>query len=145
MLHFAVTGQTITPSDLDYYEDVRNTFDLDNPESAIDFHGTYEAEQEMLRMGREGDIEHFRKHMDKMAFIGTAGKLSNGDNDRQMKNMVQVCITLFSRAAIEGGMLPETAMTLTDYYFQSVEAAGSIAELTKISHSMQEDFCSEGT
>ena len=140
MLHFAVTRQTITTSDLDYYEDVRNTFDLDNPEVTIDFHGTYEAEQEMLRMVREGDIEHFRQHMDKMAFIGTAGKLSIGDNERQMKNMVQVCITLFSRAAIEGGVLPETAMTLTDYYFQSVEATGSIAELTKISHSMQEDF-----
>lgn len=140
MLHFAVTGQKIMSSDLNYYEDVHNTFPQENPEAISDNHGTYEAEQEMLRMVREGDIEHFRQHMEKMAFIGRAGQLSIGDSGRQMKNMVLVCITLFSRAAIEGGLLPETALTLTDYYFQSVEAASSIAELTKISHSMQEDF-----
>lgn len=140
MLHFAVTEQVITSSDLNYYEDVRSTSDKTEPEAFIDNHGTYEAEQEMLRMVREGDIEHFRQHMEKMAFIGNAGKLSNGKIGRQMKNMVLVCITLFSRAAIEGGLLPETALTLTDYYFQSVEACNSIAELSKISHSMQEDF-----
>lgn len=140
MLHFVLTEQVITPSDLNYYEDVRSTSDRTEPEAPIDNHGTYEAEQEMLRMVREGDIEHFKQHMEKMAFIGSAGKLSNGEIGRQTKNMVLVCITLFSRAAIEGGLLPETALTLTDYYFQSVEACNSIAELTKISHSMQEDF-----
>lgn len=140
MLHFVVTEQAITPSDLNYYEDVRSTSDKTELEAPIDNHGTYEAEQEMLRMVREGDIEHFKQHMEKMAFIGSAGKLSNGEIGRQTKNMVLVCITLFSRAAIEGGLLPETALTLTDYYFQSVEACNSIAELTKISHSMQEDF-----
>lgn len=140
MLHFVVTEQAITPSDLNYYEDVRSASDKAEPETPVDNHGTYEAEQEMLRMVREGDIEHFKQHMEKMAFIGSAGKLSNGESGRQMKNMVLVCITLFSRAAIEGGLMPETALTLTDYYFQSVEACNSIAELTKISHSMQEDF-----
>ena len=140
MLHYIATEQAITPSDLDYYEDVRSTYDKADPESSFDNHGTYEAEQEMLRMVREGDIEHFKQHMNKMAFVGNSGKLSNGESGRQMKNMVLVCITLFSRAAIEGGLLPETAMTLTDYYFQSVEACNSISELTKISHSMQEDF-----
>ncbi len=139
MLHFAVTRQTIATSDLNYYEDTCDA-SFNSAGTIVDSHGTYEAEQEMLRIVREGDIEHFKQHMDKMVFVGKPGKLSNGNSSRQMKNLVLVCITLFSRAAIEGGLLPEIAMTLTDYYFQNVEACNSIAELTKISHSMQEDF-----
>lgn len=102
-------------------------------------HGTYEAEQEMLRMVREGDL-NYRAHMNKIAVTGTLGKLSNGDPIRQLKNSILVAITLFSRAAIEGGLDPEISYTLTDYYFQSVESCTDISDLADIMHTMQEDF-----
>ena len=139
MLHYCVWGERISISDMNYWEN-------DQPANSVsgagngDLHGTYEAEQEMLRMVREGNWQSLKGHLDRMSTLGHLGKLSNNDSMRQMQNAVEVCITLFSRAAIEGGLAPEVSYTLTDHYFQRVEACDSIAELTDISMTMQEDF-----
>lgn len=142
MLHFAVTEKQISVSDLTYRDtdykqpatDLTSTSDI---EPII--HGSYEAEQEMLRMVREGDL-NFEKKKQKLSLGGNIGKLSNTNDGRQLKNAVLVCIVLFSRAAIEGGLAPEVSMTLTDHYFQSVEQCTSIQELKDISATMQSDF-----
>jgi len=138
MLHFCIYGEQIQVSDL-HYRHSPKTNGNDHYESVSNLHGTYEAEQEMLRMVREGDL-NYRAHMSKLSMTGNLGKLSNGDPIRQIKNTVLVCITLFSRAAIEGGLSSEIALTLTDHYFQSVEACNSMTELGQISHTMQDDF-----
>ena len=93
----------------------------------------------MVRLVREGNLDYVR-HLDRMTLTGTIGQLSNGDPDRQMKNTVLVCIVLFSRAAIEGGLSPEIALTLTDHYFQSVEACRSLPDLVELTRTMQDDF-----
>lgn len=140
MLHYCITGERIGVSDMNYWDTVSPVGDHSAAKEAPDIHGTYEAEQEMLRIVREGDVGSLKGHMDKMSTIGHLGKLSNDDSMRQMQNAVEVCITLFSRAAIEGGLAPEVSYTLTDHYFQQVEACQSIAELTDVSMMMQEDF-----
>lgn len=138
MLHFCITGQKIAVSDL-HYQKTEQPSQNTSAQELSKVHGTYAAEQEMLRYVREGDMNYLH-HMNKMSMIGNIGKLSNDDSDRQMKNLVLVCITLFSRAAIEGGLAPEISLSLTDYYFQSVEACSSIGELAEINQTMQEDF-----
>lgn len=139
MLHFCVTGEKITVSDLRYCESEQRTPEAYPQRELADAHGTYQDEQEMLRMVREGDL-NYQTHMDRMSVTGHLGKLSNGDPMRQMKNVVLVCITLFSRAAIEGGLTPEVSYSLTDRYFQSVEACATISDLVEIAHTMQADF-----
>ena len=139
MLYFCVTGEKITPSDLRYCESERHPAKAYMQREPEDVHGTYQDEQEMLRMVREGDL-NYRTHMNRMSVTGHLGKLSNGDPLRQMKNAVLVCITLFSRAAIEGGLSPEVSYSLTDRYFQSVEACTTISDLAEIAHTMQADF-----
>lgn len=139
MLHFCITGEKITVSDLRYHESRQQIAGSFSQQDAVDAHGTYKGEQEMLRMVREGDL-NYQAHMNKMSVTGHLGKLSNGDPMRQMKNAVLVCITLFSRAAIEGGLTPEVSYTLTDHYFQSVEACSAIHDLAEIAHTMQADF-----
>ena len=141
MLHYAVTEERISVSDLtyrdsDYKQSVSGT-EVSASEPMV--HGSYEAEQEMLRMVREGDL-NFEKKKQKLSLGGNIGKLSNSNDGRQFKNAVLVCIVLFSRAAIEGGLSPEVSMTLTDHYFQSVESCTSIQELKDISSTMQSDF-----
>lgn len=138
MLHYCITEERIAVNDL-HYRKTEQTLENIPSEEPAKIHGTYAAEQEMLRYVREGDLNYLQ-HMNKMSMVGNMGKLSNNDSNRQMKNLVLVCITLFSRAAIEGGLAPEISLSLTDYYFQSVEACSSIAELSEISHTMQEDF-----
>ena len=142
MLHYTVTEKQISVSDLtyrdtDYKQPVPNLTASSDIEPFI--HGSYEAEQEMLRMVREGDL-NFEKKKQKLSLGGNIGKLSNSNDGRQFKNAVLVCIVLFSRAAIEGGLAPEVSMTLTDHYFQSVEACTSMQELKDISSTMQSDF-----
>ncbi|MBD5093464.1 MAG: helix-turn-helix domain-containing protein [Subdoligranulum sp.] len=139
MLHYCICGERIGVSDMNYWESGQ-AVDSVSDAGTGDLHGTYEAEQEMLRMVREGDWQSLKGHMDRMSTLGTLGKLSNGDVMRQMRNAVEACITLFSRAAIEGGLAPEVSYTLTDHYYQRVEACASIAELTDVSMTMQEDF-----
>lgn len=140
MLHYCISGEQVGVSDMNYWDAVSILNKDAGQKDAPDIHGSYEAEQEMLRIVREGDWQNLKGHMDKMATLGSLGKLSNGDSMRQMQNAVEVCITLFSRAAIEGGLAPEVSYTITDHYFQQVEACHSIAELTDVSLTMQEDF-----
>lgn len=139
MLHFCIYSERISASDLHYRENELTKSMVDAKPKATETHGTYEAELEMLRMVREGNL-NYRSHMDKMVMMGNLGKLSKGDPIRQIKNTLLVCITLFSRAAIEGGLSPETSLTLTDHYFQGVEACSTIPELKELSHTLQEDF-----
>ena len=139
MLHFCVTGQTVSVSDMRYDETGSRTVPA-GPMEQVDAHGTYEAEQEMIRIVREGDIENFRAHMDRLSMTGNMGKLSNDDPLRQMKNAVITCLVLFSRAAMEGGLDPEVSYTLSDHYFQSIEACDSVSALVDIALPMQEDY-----
>lgn len=138
MLHYCVTGERVNVSDL-HYQESEQAPRIRQSSRKADVHGTYELEQEMVRMVREGNLD-IQKHISRLAVTGKLGKLSNGDEMRQLKNSVLVCIVLFSRAAIEGGLSPEISMTLTDHYFQSVEAARTLPELAELATTMQNDF-----
>lgn len=139
MFYYCITGEKITASDLNYQNSEEKIIEKKTNKESSKVHGTYEAEQEMLRIVREGDL-NYKDHMSKISMTGQVGKLSNDDAMRQLKNTVLVCVILFSRAAIEGGLSPEISYTLTDNYFQSIEACTSMSELMDISHTMQADF-----
>lgn len=138
MMHYAITSEKISIYDL-HVSYTRPSPSVDDDQTQ--YHGTYQMEQEILRMIREGDLRLI-DYTGKMSANINVGKLANDDSDslRQVKNTVLVAITLYSRAAIEGGLYPDTAMTLTDRYFQAIEAAGSIQEVGDITMTMQEDF-----
>lgn len=143
MLHRCVIDARIAISDLRFYKKAeepvsaskRGSEPLEQPIA----HGTYRVEQEMLRMVREGDMRLI-EYIEQAALVGNIGKLSNGDPIRQLKNATLVCTTLFSRAAIDGGLEPELSYTLTDRYFQAVEACKTYSEITEITRAMQADF-----
>ena len=140
MLHYLVTGEKLRQSDLRFYGSGELSAISAGEQPVMDTHGTYQAEQEMLRMVREGDLS-LLQYIDRAAVTGTIGQLAkSGDTLRQMKNAVLVSVTLFSRSAIEGGLSPETAYTLCDRYFQSVETAKSLSELTVVAQTMHHDF-----
>ncbi len=139
MLHHCVTGGQVGVNDL-RYDDSKLNRTTPEPEENVSAHGTYEAEREMLRIVREGDIANFRAHMDRISVTGRMGKLSRDDALRQMKNAVITCLVLFSRAAMEGGLDPEVSYTLSDRYFQSIEACRSVPDLMEIALPMQEDY-----
>lgn len=102
-------------------------------------HGTYQAEQKMLQMVRDGNLEVL-EYMNTIGSIGEIGILCTHDALRQMQNSTEVGIILFSRAAIEGGLSPELAYNLTDQYFQAIEGCHSLSDLSSISSTMYRDF-----
>ena len=140
MLHYCVTDKRISVSDMRYDRGRLSATYSREETSRSDAHGTYELEREMVRMVREGDIANYRAQMDRLSTTGAMGKLSNGDPLRQMKNAVITCLVLYSRAAMEGGLDPELSYSLSDRYFQSIEACGSISDLVEIAIPMQEDY-----
>lgn len=73
---------------------------------------------------------------------GTPGILSK-DQLRNSKNMFIAGITLFTRAAIEGGVPEETAYSLSDGYIQTVEECADRDSIEKLSAKAAERFAQE--
>lgn len=136
MLHYCITGEKLRVDEIHFSD---NQVDPHLEEAGEGIHGTYEAEREMLRLVREGDL-NFKKHMQVIAGTGRVGNIGDGQALRQLKNMIIVNITLFSRAAMEGGLPPETAYTLSDRYYQAVEKSSTFPAIVDLNTSMQEDF-----
>ena len=136
MIHYAVTGEKISITDL-HHENYQRPAVPEQNEEDTTYHGTYDAEREMLNMVRNGDRGIF-EYLQNFA-ISNVGTLANIDSEplRQLKN---TSLVLFSRAAIEGGLYPDTALTLTDRYFQAVEACRTLQEIGAVTRMMQEDF-----
>lgn len=140
MIHHCVTGQKVTPGDFRYFSQTKSASPSESKaEKSYTIHGTFQAEQTMLQMVRDGNLE-LLSYIDTIAVTGQVGKLSNGDFMRQMKNTLEVGITLCSRAAIEGGVSPELSYNLCDQYFQAVESCHNLNELASISYTMHRDF-----
>ena len=139
MIHYAITGEKISIIDLHHEDYLRPAIPKQNEEDTT-YHGTYDAEREMLNMVRNGDRGIF-EYLQNFA-ISNVGTLANIDSEplRQLKNTSLAGIVLFSRAAIEGGLYPDTALTLTDRYFQAVEACRTLQEIGAVTRMMQEDF-----
>ncbi len=139
MLHFCLFEETITAGDL-HFREQQTVSDSQTSGASTDYHGTYELERQMVAMVREGDLQ-YKEKTDRLAVTGQIGQLAPAtDLMRQSKNAILVCIVLFSRAAIEGGLPAETALTLADRYFQAIEAADQLSELQAISVALQDDF-----
>lgn len=77
--------------------------------------GIWEAEQNLCRMLEEGSPQY--KEMLKVSSMMSAGmKVDYGDTLRLHKNNTLVLLTICSRASMRGGLSPEIAYNLNDYY-----------------------------
>lgn len=140
MLHFTLTGKNIPSSEFLHMADAP---DAPTPKKVgtqkTPQHGTWAAEQAMMKLIEEGNL-NYRKERDRFNTSGKVGKMSLGDPVRQVKNQIIVLTALCTRAAIRGGLAPDTAYTLSDRYIQNVEACTTIADLAEVGHAMEDDF-----
>lgn len=82
-------------------------------------HNPYDQEVREMNSIRTGDPEQLKKSWAE-DYVGKLGVLSD-DPLRNIKNLGIVLVTLASRAAIEGGVMPETAYSLSDSYIRKLE------------------------
>ena len=136
MLHYCVTGEKLERSDIQYQE--REVAGRQTAPYQRDRHQTYAAEQALMWMVREGNLGY-------QSALDRAGGISHGVQitGKPMEQAVISCAvftSLCARAAIQGGLSPETAYTLGDSYIQSMTQCKSVSELTAINHEMYVDF-----
>lgn len=93
-------------------------------------HNTLKIEQEILRFVRKGDCDALRQWVTSAPAV--RGGVLARDQLRQIKNTFIVTVTLVSRAAIQGGMDPQDALTLSDSSIQKCELLPTPDQVTKL-------------
>lgn len=93
-------------------------------------HNPYDQEVREMSSVRSGDVQRLKKSWAE-DYVGNLGVLAK-DRLRSFKNLAIVLVTLVSRAAIEGGILPEDAFSLSDSYIRKIEELQSPDLVTQV-------------
>lgn len=104
-----------------------------------DRHKVWVAERALLRMVSYGEIDYAEALKNSEA-LSDGVPVRGRDPLRQAKTSAIVFTSLVCRAAIEGGLSPETAYSLGDSYIQAAEDSRDIAELSALALAMYDDF-----
>lgn len=143
MLHYCLTGERISQSELYYQTEGSYAVSIsslsDGEQPPRNHAGVWQAEQQMLKMVEEGNL-NYKRALQNASQLSSGVKIRLGNPLRQAKDSILIFITLCSRAAIRGGLSPETAYTLQDLYTQNLENCKSMTECASVSHTMYEDF-----
>lgn len=136
MLHRCLTGKAITISDF-IYPNLKTTVSEDDV--LQERYGTHIAEQEILRIIEDGNInyEQIKNHY---ALAGNTEQPAYTDYLRQSKNTVIVFCALCARSAIRGGLSSEIAYQLCHQYISMTENAETLAKVNEINRAMFDDY-----
>lgn len=115
---------------LEVFYDLRETNTVHNP---------YSQELREQESIRTGDLEGLYRAFQE-SYTGRIGILSR-DPVRHAKNLAIVLITLASRSAMAGGLLPEVAYTMSDAFIQQVEELSSIGEVSALCRQAEIEYC----
>jgi len=142
MLHYCLTGEHLDVTSLTGTQEEAPTAEQSRTGENKAFRDRYAvwcAERALLHMVRTGDM-NYNSAFTTSTMLSNGVPLENGAPLRQEKNSVIVFCSIVCRAAIEGGLPPEEAYSLGDFYIQSVENANTLDEITAIPTLMYDDF-----
>ena len=148
--HFLNDGETLSLPDITIYHSEQETLQQkvaeevakrslategkDNPMP----HNTLDLEAFMVNAIRRGDVAGLKAFFAKVPAI--RGGVIAENELRQAKNTFIVSSTLFSRAAIQGGMSAEDALTLSDIYIQKCERLTTGEEVINLNYRLIMDY-----
>lgn len=136
MLHCCLTGEKLDACDIV----IQHSIDSAAPPSTHrDRHRTRMAERALLEMVRSGNL-NYRDALSRSLSLSNGVPVQSRDPLRAAKISVTVFASIVCRAAIEGGLSPDSAYALGDSYIQSAEDARTYDELQAISSMMYDDF-----
>lgn len=99
------------------FKEVHNTV----PNTFETPHNSFQLEQALFNVVMLGDSENLGACVNRFIASGTAGVLSKTNQLRNFKNILISAVTLFTRAAILGGVPQEVAYHLSDASIQNIE------------------------
>lgn len=141
MLHYCVTGEKLNRSDIQFQprNKILAPLSAERDSAENDWAQTYMAEQTLLQMIREGDI-NYREAISKANHLFNAMR----SHDRGSLQAAIVRSTSFTtlciRETILAGISTDTAYAVGNGYIESMTLCKSISELTSLNLSMFEDF-----
>ena len=124
----------------DYKEEVRSDaysviYQLRETDSA---HNSYAQEVREQKAIREGNLEALKASWAEVQ-TGQYGRLGK-DELTHYRNLSVVVLTLASRSAIEGGVLPEIAYSMADAYTMKISEMRDVAKMSKLLRSAEIHF-----
>lgn len=102
-------------------------------------HNPYDQEVREVGSIRNGDVEQLKKSWNE-DYTGKIGTLAK-DRLRNNKNLGIVLVTLASRAAMEGGMVPEEAYSLSDSYICKIEECTDPETAYNLGKQAEYEYC----
>ena len=102
-------------------------------------HNSYASEKITMAAIKNGDLDALNAFKDYNS-IDRVGILAKAPH-KQIEYMSVSAITLFTRAAIEGGVSPDKAYNISDLYLQKIAACQDQLELLKTVQNAQIDLC----
>lgn len=144
MLHYCITGTHLNVCDLYLPPTSASGSGPTLPIRSLgdprrDRHMVYLAERGLLQMVRDGDL-NYREALSTCTLLSNGVPIHSPDPLRQGKTSCIVFCSIVCRAAMEGGMSPEEAYSLGDYYIQACESAATYDDLAAIPSLMYDDF-----
>lgn len=138
MLHYALTGEKLDHSHLRHHND----FSVSGQEEGrlARRRALWLAEQSFLNMVSDGAPEYLCSPQLEYLCAAMAYGPPGTTPLRQRKNNAIVFCALCVRAAIRGGLPPETALALNDHYMQELEISHSLPELAGVMDIMLADL-----
>lgn len=101
-------------------------------------HNTYFQEMHQLELIANGDTEGMKRNF--ITPIPGRHGVIGSDALRQAKNIFIAACTMYTRAAISGGLDIEEAYNLSDVYIQTSESYGTVADVERLLSRMPLDF-----
>lgn len=147
LLHYTIFHQIISASQVLKTElpptiiaDISNTTQetLFTRRESFQFHTPYSYELKHLEIIRNGDLNKLHDILADIE-VGKPGILSKNPL-RQKQNLLITAITLYTRAAIEGGIPEETAFAMSDSFIQAIESCHDVRTVDELARKVTYDF-----
>lgn len=132
----AAEQASAVPSDTDFPD----SYFIQSKEykSQLFFHSPYMTEQEICHFISKGDAEGALRVLSEINTRPRA-RLA-GTVIRSVKNSMICSCTFMARAAIDGGVSPDEAFTLSDAYIQGIEACNDISRILNYEYKMVKGY-----
>lgn len=137
MLNCCIRGEELSVSDIHLQNGDVPPPGTDHPKN--DRYQIYMAEKALLYYVREGNL-NYKESFSRAGVLSNGIRVTTRNPVDQARISVSGFITLCTRAAIEGGLSPDTAYSVGDSYIQSLMGCKSVTEVGAISTMMYEDF-----
>ena len=138
MLHYSVTGKYLKPSDITFL-----SFDESKTSNEDIRRGNYAdfwaLENSMTNFVRLGDI-HYKEKIPSASSVLSAFQPLIGSSISDSRQLATIFCGQCIRAAIDGGISPDTAYTKSNIYLKNLASATTMAEFLTICRGLFEDL-----